>query len=92
MRDKLGLSMIVNPEKTTARKMARVLRLPSAIKREQFCRQRFELIEYRITTDNPLVGMPLADLYHNIRVKILHPRLGGVLFLQPAAYAVANPV
>ena len=84
--------MIVNPEKTTAHEMARVLRFPSAIKREQFCRQRFELIEYCITTDNPLVGMPLADLYHNIRVKILHPRLGGVLFLQPAAYAVANPV
>ena len=92
MRDELGLSMIVNPKKATAREMARVLRFPSAIKREQFCRQRFELIEYRITTDNPLVGMPLADLYHNIRVKILHPRLGGVLFLQPAAYAVANPV
>ena len=38
MRDELGLSMIVNPEKTTAREMARVLRFPSAIKREQFCR------------------------------------------------------
>ena len=44
MRDELGLSMIVNPEKTTAREMARVLRVPSAIKREQCCRQRFELI------------------------------------------------
>ena len=71
MRDELGLSMVVNPEKATAREMARVLRFPSAIKREQFCRQRFELIEYRITADNPLVGMLLADLYHNIRVKIL---------------------
>ena len=71
MRDELGLSMVVNPEKATAREMARVLRFPSAIKREQFCRQRFELVEYRITADNPLVGMPLADLYHNIRVKIL---------------------
>ena len=80
MRDKLGLSMIVNPEKATAREMARVLRFPSAIRREQFCRQRFELIEYRITTDNPLVGMPLADLYHNIRVKILHPALAGFYF------------
>ena len=71
MRDELGLSMVVNPEKATAREIARVLRFPSAIKREQFCRQRFELIEYRITPDNPLVGMPLADLYRNIRVKIL---------------------
>ncbi len=45
--------------------------LPTAIKREQFCRQRFELIEYRLADDNPLVGLQLADLYRNIRVKIL---------------------
>ena len=56
MRDDLGLSMFVNPEKATAREIARVLRFPSAIKREQFCRQ---------------VGLQLSDLYRNIRVKIL---------------------
>lgn len=71
MRGELGLSMVINPEQATAREIARVLRFPSAIKREQFCRQRFELVEYRIGADNPLVGMPLADLYRNIRVKIL---------------------
>ena len=48
-----------------------MLRFPSAIKREQFCRQRFELIEYRLADDNPLVGLQLSDLYRNIRVKIL---------------------
>ena len=71
MWDELGLSMVVNPEKATAREIARVLRFPTAIKREQFCRQRFELIEYRLAEDNPLVGLQLADLYRNIRVKIL---------------------
>lgn len=71
MREELGLSMVVNPEKATAREIARVLRFPSAIKREQFCRQRFELVEYRVGPDNPMVGMPLTDLYRNIRVKIL---------------------
>ena len=59
------------PGKATAREIARVLRFPSAIKREQFCRQRFELIEYRLADDNPLVGLQLSDLYRNIRVKIL---------------------
>ena len=53
MRGELGLSMVVNPEKATAREIARVLRFPSAIKREQFCRQRFELVEYRIGEGNP---------------------------------------
>ena len=71
MREELGLSMVVNPEKATAREIARVLRFPTAIKREQFCRQRFELVEYRINEGNPLVGLQLSDLYRNIRVKIL---------------------
>ena len=71
MRDELGLSMVVNPEKATAREIARVLRFPSAIKREQFCRQRFELVEYRVNEGNPLEGLQLSDLYRNIRVKIL---------------------
>lgn len=71
MREELGLSMVVNPEKATAREIARVLRFPSAIKREQFCRQRFELVEYRVNEDNPLEGLQLSDLYRNIRVKIL---------------------
>ena len=71
MRDDLGLSMFVNPEKATAREIARVLRFPSAIKREQFCRQRFELVEYRVNEGNPLEGLQLSDLYRNIRVKIL---------------------
>lgn len=39
MRGELGLSMVINPEQATAREIARVLRFPSAIKREQFCRQ-----------------------------------------------------
>ena len=71
MHEELGLSMVVNPEKATAREIARVLRFPSAIKREQFCRQRFELVEYRVNEGNPLEGLQLSDLYRNIRVKIL---------------------
>ena len=71
MREELGLSMVVNPEKATPREIARVLRFPSAIKREQFCRQRFELVEYRVNEGNPLEGLQLSDLYRNIRVKIL---------------------
>lgn len=33
MREELGLSMVINPEKATSREIARVLRFPSAIKR-----------------------------------------------------------
>ena len=73
MRDELGLSMIINPEKTTAREDRAGAALPSAIKREQFCRQRFGLIECHNGGQPP--GRPAAgrDLYRNIRVKILIP-------------------
>lgn len=71
MRDELGLSMVINPEKATAREIARVLRFPNAIKLEQFSKQRIELAEYRLNAGNPLCGLQLADLYANLRVKIL---------------------
>lgn len=71
MRQELGLSMFVNPEKATAREISRVLRFPNAIKLEQFCRGRFELIEYRLNNDNPLCGLQLSDLYSNMHVKLL---------------------
>ena len=71
MRAELGLSLVVNPEKATAREISRVLRFPTAIKLEQFCRGRFELIEYRIAEGNPLEGLQLSDLYRNMHVKLL---------------------
>lgn len=71
MRTELGLSMIINPEKATAREIARILRFPSAIKLEQFSKQRIELAEYRLTADNPLCGLQLSDLYANLRIKVL---------------------
>lgn len=71
MREELGLSMVINPEKATAREISRVLRFPSAIKLERFCRGRFELIEYRLGPGNPLAGMALADLYRNMHLKLL---------------------
>ena len=71
MRQELGLSMVINPEKATAREIARVLRFPNALKLEQFSKQRFELVEYRLTEGNPLTGLQLSDLYSNMRVKML---------------------
>lgn len=62
MRQELGLSMVINPEKATAREIARVLRFPNALKLEQFSKQRFELVEYRLTEGNPLTGLQLSDL------------------------------
>ena len=71
MREELGLSMAINPEKAAAREIARVLRFPAAMKVESFSKGRLELIEYRLPEKSALDGMRLLDLYKNIRVRVL---------------------
>jgi len=71
MREDLGLSMVINPEKATAREIARVLRFPNAMKMESFSKGRLELVEYRLPENTVLNGTKLADLYRNIRVRVL---------------------
>ena len=71
MREDLGLSMVINPEKAAAREIARLLRFPNAMKIESFSKGRLELVEYRLPEDTMLEGIRLADLYRNIRVRVL---------------------
>ncbi len=71
MRNELGLSMAVNPEKATAREIARILRFPSAVKIESFSKGRIEMVEYRLGEKNPLDGVRLSELYKSVRVKVL---------------------
>ena len=71
MREELGLSMSINPEKATAREIARVLRFPADMKLESFSKGRLELVEYRLAENSTLHGTQLSDLYRNIRVRVL---------------------
>lgn len=71
MREELGLSMAINPEKVAAREIARVLRFPTAMKIESFSKGRLELVEYRLPENSALHGMRLSDLYKNMKVRVL---------------------
>ena len=71
MRSELGLSMAINPERATAREIARVLRFPNAMKLESFSKGRLELVEYRLAAGSPLDGVLLSDLYKNLRARVL---------------------
>ena len=71
MREELGLSMSINPERAAAQEIARVLRFPAAMKVETFSKGRLELVEYRLPADSALDGLQLADLYRNVRVRVL---------------------
>ncbi len=61
-RDDLGLSMAVNPELACATEMARLLRVPSAIKVDTFARGRAELLKIRLSGNSPLVNHTPQEL------------------------------
>ncbi|MBE6955274.1 MAG: Trk system potassium transporter TrkA [Ruminococcaceae bacterium] len=71
MRNDLGLTMALNPERETAHEIARVLRFPNAVKMESFSKGRLELVEYRIPSGSALDGLRLMDLYRSLHIKIL---------------------
>ena len=71
MREEMGLSMAINPERAAAHEIARVLRFPAAMKVESFSKGRLELLEYRLPEGSALDGMQLMDLYRNIHIRVL---------------------
>lgn len=70
MRQELGLSLSINPERETAREIARILRFPAAAKVETFAKGRVELVEYRIPEGSRLDGMALKNI-GSLHAKVL---------------------
>lgn len=71
LRDKLGLAMIINPELESAREMARILYLPTALQVNTFAHGQAEMIKFKIPEGNVLDKMVIADLGKNITHNIL---------------------
>jgi trk system potassium uptake protein TrkA len=63
LREELGLSMTINPEYAAASEISRVLRFPSAAKVEAFAKGQAELVEFKLTPQNPLCGVSLKDFH-----------------------------
>lgn len=71
LKQDLGLTMTVNPEKAAAREIFGLLQLPSFLKRESFAHGRIELVELKVGDGGPLDGCPLSKLESVARVKTL---------------------
>lgn len=71
MKKELGLSMAINPERLAADELYHLLKLPSAAKVETFSRRNFEMIELRLKTESPFVGVPLSELRTKYKAKFL---------------------
>ncbi len=71
MRQQLGLSMTINPERVAAREIYHILRLPSAAKIETFSHRNLEMIQLLLRLDSPLIGVPLSELRNRYQAKFL---------------------
>lgn len=71
MKQDLGMELIINPELAAADEIARVIRIPGALKVETFSRGRVELVEMKLKEGNPLIHCQLSTLYAAFGVKVL---------------------
>ena len=71
LREKLGLTMIINPELEASRETARILYLPTALEVNSFAHGQAEIIKFKIPKDNILDGITVATLGKTITNDIL---------------------
>ena len=71
LREKLGLTMIINPELEAAREAARILFLPSALETHPFARGQAELIKFAVPDNNVLDGMTIAQMGEKLAKEVL---------------------
>lgn len=71
LREKLGLTMIINPELEAAREAARILYLPTALDVSTFAHGQAEMVRFKIPRGNILDGMKLLDLGRKLNSSVL---------------------
>lgn len=70
LRDKLGISMIINPELEAANEIARLLRFPAALSINSFAKGQVEMIKFKLPQGNTLAGKALSNLQQKDQILI----------------------
>ena len=63
LQKKLDIDQVINPERTTAQEISRLLRFPFAINIESFAHGRVEMVEFRAEAKDPILNTPLSRLH-----------------------------
>lgn len=71
LREKLGLTMIINPDLESAKEVARILYLPTTLEVNSFAHGQAEMIKFKIPEGNILVNLPISQLGKAISHKVL---------------------
>lgn len=71
IKEKLGISMIINPEYAAAQEISRLLRFPAAIKIDPFSKGKVELLKFKVVPEFGLDGMSISRITEKFRCDIL---------------------
>ena len=71
MKDDLGISMVVNPERETADEIFNIISLPSVTRIDRFAEGKVLLVEIIAETGCPLIGESLTSLGRKLTSKVL---------------------
>ena len=67
IRKSLGITMIINPELSSAIEISRLLRFPSAIELDTFAKGRVELLKFKLLPEFKLGGMTIVEIVDKLR-------------------------
>ncbi len=70
IKDDLGLSLHINPERAAAREISRLIRFPSAIQVETFAKGRVEIMKYVIPEKSDLNDLRINQLRQKLKTTV----------------------
>lgn len=70
-KEKLGISMIINPEFASAIEMSRLLRFPTAIKVDSFAKGKIELLNFKVKEEYSIQNMQVMDIRNILKCNIM---------------------
>lgn len=90
LKEELGLSLSINPERSAAREISRCLRYPSAIKVEPFGHRQVELVEYKVSHHSKLKHVFLKDFREQFgdRVLVCTVERDGTLYIPNGKFRI----
>lgn len=71
LKEKLGLAMIINPELESARSIARILYIPTALSVNAFAKGHAEMVRIKLPAQNVLAGKRIMDLSRELSGAVL---------------------
>lgn len=91
LKEKLGLAMIINPEKEAADAIARILYMPTALEVLPFARGTAELVRIKLPAGNILAGKKLMELGKELAgaVLIFAVERGGEVYIPDGRFELA---